>query len=139
VDTIEQYLPHRSPFLFVDEARTEGQIIIASRLFKIEEFFFTGHFPKHPVVPGVLLIEALAQAGGVGAKLLGIRFKGLFVLAKIRSASFRKPVFPGDKLDMEIEICKSSPLVLHQKGSGRVDGELAVEAEWIAMSSGVEE
>jgi len=90
-------------------------------------------------VPGVLLIEALAQAGGVGAKLLGIKPKGLFVLAKIRSASFRKPVFPGDRLDMEIEICKSGSLVLHQKGRGKVDGELAVEAEWIAMSSGVEE
>lgn len=139
MNTIEQYLPHRSPFLFVDEARTEGQTIIASRVFKAEEFFFAGHFPKHPVVPGVLLIEALAQAGGVGAKLLGIRPKGLFVLAKIRSANFRKPVFPGDKLDMEIEICKSGTLVLHQKGRGRIGGELAVEAEWIAMSSGVEE
>lgn len=139
MDTVEQYLPHRSPFLFVDEARTEENRILASRIFKESEFFFAGHFPKYPVVPGVLLIEALAQAGGVGAKLLGIRPKGLFVLAKIRSASFRKPVFPGDRLDMEIEVCKSGSLVLHQKGRGMVGGELAVEAEWIAMSSGEEE
>ncbi len=139
MDSVEQYLPHRPPFLLVDQAWTEGKIIKAFRVFKPEEYFFAGHFPKYPVVPGVLLIEALAQAGGVGAKLLGVKPKGLFVLAKIRSASFRKPVFPGDKLEMEIEICKSGSLVLHQKGRGSVGGELAVEAEWIAMSSGEEE
>lgn len=136
---METYLPHRPPFLFVDVARVEGQTIFAERTFRSDDFFFKGHFPAFPVVPGVLLVEALAQAGGVGAKLLGIKPASLFVLAKLRSATFRRQVRPGDRYEMEIVNVKSSDLVLHQKGVGRVDGEIAVEAEWIAMSSGVPE
>lgn len=137
MDNLESYLPHRAPFLFVDDVRVEGETIVASRRYSADEWFFKGHFPDYPVVPGVLLIEALAQAGGVGAKLLGVKPQGLFVLAKIRSSTFRRQVRPGDTLDMKIEILKSGPFVLHQKGRGMVGGELAVEAEWIAMSSGV--
>lgn len=114
-------------------------MIMASRSYKPEEWFFKGHFPAYPVVPGVLLVEALAQAGGVGAKLLGIKPKGLFVLARIRSATFRRQVRPGERLDMEVWNIKSGALVLHQKGRGMVDGQVAVEAEWVSMSSGVEE
>ncbi|PKL06444.1 MAG: beta-hydroxyacyl-ACP dehydratase [Spirochaetae bacterium HGW-Spirochaetae-9] len=139
MENIESYLPHRQPFLFVDDARVEGSMIMASRSYKPEEWFFKGHFPAYPVVPGVLLVEALAQAGGVGAKLLGIKPKGLFVLARIRSATFRRQVRPGERLDMEVWNIKSGALVLHQKGRGLVDGQVAVEAEWVSMSSGVEE
>ncbi len=139
MENIESYLPHRPPFLFIDDASIDGTTILASRTYKSDDWFFKGHFPAYPVVPGVLLIEALAQAGGVGAKLLGIKPKGLFVLAKIRQATFRRQVKPGDKLDMEVVNLKSSGLVLHQKGVGKVDGEIAVEAEWIAMATEVPE
>lgn len=139
MESIESYLPHRTPFLFVDSATVDGQTIRAQKLFREDEWFFRGHFPEYPVVPGVLLIEALAQAGGVGAKLLGVVPESLFVFAKIRSATFRTQVRPGDCLEMEIVNCKSSNSVLHQKGVGMVNGKVAVEAEWIAMSSGVPE
>ena len=139
MENIESYLPHRPPFLFIDDARIEGTTIKASRTYREDEWFFKGHFPAYPVVPGVLLVEALAQAGGVGAKLLGIKPQSLFVFAKIRSATFRRQVRPGDKLEMEVVNLKSSGLVLHQQGIGKVDGQIAVEAEWIAMASGVPE
>ena len=139
MENIESYLPHRQPFLFVDDVRIEGSKIFALRIFRAEEWFFKGHFPAYPVVPGVLLVESLAQAGGVGAKLLGIKPKGLFVLARIRTATFRRQVRPGEKLDMEVWNVKSGALVLHQKGRGLVDGQVAVEAEWVSMSSGVDE
>lgn len=139
MQTIESYLPHRPPFLFVDSAKISGTTILAERTFRSDDFFFQGHFPAFPVVPGVILVEALAQAGGVGAKLMGIKPASLFVLAKIRSATFRRQVRPGDRYEMEVVNLKSSDLVLHQKGTGRVGGEIAVEAEWIAMSSGVPE
>ncbi|MCX7027490.1 MAG: 3-hydroxyacyl-ACP dehydratase FabZ [Spirochaetes bacterium] len=139
MENIEKYLPHRPPFLFIDDVRIEDSFIIASRLFQADEWFFRGHFPAYPVVPGVLLVEAMAQAGGVGAKLLGIEPQSMFVFAKIRSARFRRQVRPGDLLEIRIENLKSNSLILHQKGLGTVGGEMAVEAEWIAMASGVPE
>jgi len=139
MENVTAYLPHRPPFLFVDEVELDGAKIKAKKTFKSEEWFFKGHFPAFPVVPGVLLIEAMAQAGGVGVKLLGIKPDSMFVFAKIRSATFRQPVFPGNTLEMEIENIKAGALIIHQKGIGKVDGKIAVEAEWIAMASGVPE
>lgn len=139
MENLEHYLPQRPPFLFVDDVEIVGDTIKAKRLFRPDEWFFAGHFPAYPVVPGVLLVETLAQAGGVGAKLLGIQPQSMFVFAKIRSATFRKPVRPGDTLEMEITNVKSGSLVLHQRGTGSVNGKIAVEAEWIAMASGVPE
>jgi 3-hydroxyacyl-[acyl-carrier-protein] dehydratase len=139
MDSIEKYLPHRPPFLFLDGVRIEGPAILASRLYREDEWFFKGHFPDYPVVPGVLLVEALAQAGGVGVKLQGIQPESMFVLAKIRSATFRRQVRPGDTLHIHVENLRSSSRLVHQKGTGTVEGEIAVEAEWIAMASGVPE
>jgi 3-hydroxyacyl-[acyl-carrier-protein] dehydratase len=139
MEQLEHYLPHRPPFLFLDDVHLEGSEILASRVFKEDEWFFKGHFPSYPVVPGVILVEALAQAGGVGAKLLGVKPQSMFVFAKIRSATFRRQVRPGDKVEMRIHVVKSNALVIHQKGVGTVDGDVAVEAEWIAMASGVPE
>lgn len=139
MQNIEAYLPHRKPFLFVDDVSIDGTVIRAQRQFHSDEWFFQGHFPAYPVVPGVLLVEMMAQAGGVGAKLLGIKPQSMFVFAKIRSAVFKRQVRPGDTVVMEISNIKSSSLILHQKGIGTVEGEIAVEAEWIAMASGVPE
>ena len=139
MENIEQYLPQRPPFLFVDDVKVEGTTIFASRTFHSDEWFFAGHFPGYPIVPGVLLVESMAQAGGVGAKIMGIRPQSLFVFAKIRTAVFKRQVRPLDTLEMEIVNLRSSNLVLLQKGIGRVGGEVAVEAEWMAMASGVPE
>lgn len=138
MEQITSLIPHRPPFLFVDEAGIAHGTIKATRHFAADEWFFQGHFPGYPVVPGVLLIEAMAQAGGVGAKLLGNNPRGLFVLAKIRSATFRRQVRPGETLDMEVVNLRSSTQVIHQRGVGKVGDEIAVEAEWIAMSSGAD-
>lgn len=139
LDNIEAYLPHRPPFLFVDNVRIEGDTIVARYTFKEDEWFFKGHFPSFPVVPGVLLVESMAQAGGVGAKLMGIQPRSLFMFAKIKEAKFKRPVRPGDTLEMNITNVRASSVLCHQKGTGSVNGETAVEAEWISLSSGVPE
>jgi 3-hydroxyacyl-[acyl-carrier-protein] dehydratase len=129
-------LPHRPPFLFIDRAWTESGRMFGERLFPAEEPFFAGHFPGYPVVPGVILIEALAQCGGIGAKLLGVDPKGTFVFAKIVEARFKRQVRPGDTLRMEIDMLRGGHMAIRQRGSGYVNGELAVEAEWLAVSGG---
>lgn len=134
---IESLIPHRAPFRFVDRVELdEGDRdkVRGERLFK-DEFFFAGHFPGQPVVPGVILVETLAQCGGIGAKLAGVDEKGTFLFAKIVSARFRRPVRPGERLDMEIENLRATASIIHQRGRGSVGGELAVEAEWISIAA----
>jgi len=139
MNAIEQYLPHRPPFLFVDEAHVEGEMIFASHTYHSEDWFFKGHFPSFAIVPGVLLVESLAQAGGVGAKLMGIYPKSLFMFAKIKEARFKQPVRPGDTVTMEITNIRASSVYLHQKGVGKVGDVVVIEAEWINIASGVPE
>ncbi len=148
---IEAILPHRAPFLFVDEAENlpDGSIR-ARRLFRPEEPFFAGHFPGYPVVPGVLLVETLAQAGGVGM-LLAAREAGAqrdssqsddtgeealtFFLATVNNVKFRRQVRPGELFEMEITTLRGSPRLIKQAGRGFVGGEVAVEAEWLCIAA----
>lgn len=136
---IKSYLPHREPFLFVDKVEIVNGKILAERTYPESEFFFAGHFPGFPVVPGVILVETMAQCGGVGVHKLGIKNAGTFFFAKIKDARFRRPVRPGETLRMEIVNLRASPKIIHQKGAGYVGGELAVEAEWIAIVGDSEE
>lgn len=138
---IESLIPHRAPFRFVDRVELDDadrDKVRGERLFK-DEFFFAGHFPGQPVVPGVILVETLAQCGGIGAKLAGVNEKGTFLFAKIVSARFRRPVRPGEKLEMEIENLRATASIIHQRGKGSVGGELAVEAEWISIAAPLSE
>jgi 3-hydroxyacyl-[acyl-carrier-protein] dehydratase len=127
----DEYLPHRPPFLFVTDLQSvePGQSATGSWQLTGEEAFFGGHFPGRPTLPGVLMVEALAQLGGV-AVLADPKFAGkLPLFGGIERARFRRQVLPGDRLDLEVTLGRMSARA--GKGSGRatVDGELACEAD----------
>jgi len=119
MNDIESYLPHRAPFLFVDEVSVKEDTIFAEHTFRADDWFFKGHFPAFPVVPGVLLVESMAQAGGVGAKLMGIYPKSLLMFAKIKDARFKQPVHPGDTLKMESRMSGHPPSTSIKRESPR--------------------
>jgi len=133
--TLEDLLPHRDPFLFVNKlTNCTDEEIHAEYQFTGEEVFFAGHFPGYPMVPGVLLIEMLAQCGGAGLKQQGIiPEKGLFFLATIEKAKFRKEVKPGDLAVIEVKNLRCSKRVIKQSGVVKVNGEVATEASWMCI------
>jgi len=132
---IESLLPHREPFLFVDEiVEADKEKITAKHVFTEKEFFFRGHFPEYPVVPGVILVETMAQAGGAGLRKLGVLGAGsLFFLATVDKAKFRRQVRPGDEVRLEVENLRVSAKMIKQAGKAYVGGELAAEAEWMCL------
>ncbi|MET3210647.1 UNVERIFIED_CONTAM: 3-hydroxyacyl-[acyl-carrier-protein] dehydratase [Paenibacillus sp. PvR008] len=128
---ILETLPHRYPFLLVDriESVEEGQKAVGIKNVSINEPFFQGHFPGFPVMPGVLIVEAMAQVGGV-AMLSVPDFKGkIALLAGIDGARFRRQAFPGDQLRIEVSITKLKGVIGKGQAVAYVDCELAAEAE----------
>ncbi|MCL2410674.1 MAG: 3-hydroxyacyl-ACP dehydratase FabZ [Treponema sp.] len=132
---IKKLIPHREPFLFVDEiVEATKEKIIAKYMFTGKEWFFKGHFAEYPVVPGIILVEAMAQSGGAGLCQLGIiGGNALFFLATIDKVKFRRPVRPGDEARCEIENLRVSPRMIKQRGNVYVGDELAAEAEWMCL------
>jgi len=133
VARIQELLPHRYPFLLVDRVLElePNQRILAVKNVSINEPFFQGHFPGHPVMPGVLVIEALAQAGGILTQLShqsGAEGK-LFYLVKIDNAKFSKMVVPGDQLVLQVELKRTIRNMALYQGIARVDGEQVACAE----------
>ncbi len=131
VKEIQEIIPHRYPFLLIDgvEEIEDGKRVVAVKNVSMNEYFFQGHFPQEPVMPAVLIIEALAQAGAV--VLLSMeQFKGkIAYFTGIDKAKIRKKVVPGDVLKLEVEIIKIKGPAGIGKAIATVDGKKAVEAE----------
>lgn len=130
-------LPHRYPMLLVDrvEEIIPDRSIRAIKAVTINEGFFQGHFPGRPIMPGVLIVEALAQAAGVLAvESLGLAGSGKLVyFMAIENAKFRKPVEPGVLLSLEVEFVQKRSSVCKFAGVARIDGQVAAEASFTAM------
>ncbi|MDR3477796.1 MAG: 3-hydroxyacyl-ACP dehydratase FabZ [Gammaproteobacteria bacterium] len=141
IHEILKYLPHRHPFLLIDRVieMEEGKSLVAIKNVTINEPFFVGHFPGRPVMPGVLILEALAQAAGVLAykSTNTLPSEGvLYYFAGIDNARFRRVVEPGDQLRLEVKVIKTKRDMWKLEGAAHVDGELACSAELLSARRG---
>ncbi len=134
INEILRFLPHRYPFLLIDRV-TEIELdrrIVALKNVSINEPFFQGHFPHVPVMPGVLVLEAMAQAAGILSFATMGRHaddSSVYYFAGIDQARFKRPVSPGDQLILEVEILRKSRLLWKFQGTALVDGQKVAEAE----------
>src|SRR6185437_11738848 len=130
INEIRSYLPHRYPFLLVDRIiEIEDERIVGIKNVTVNEPFFNGHFPDFPVMPGVLIVEAMAQTAGVLVlRSIPDRDKKLVLLVAIENARFRKPVVPGDTLRLEMKVIKRKASVAKMAGVATVDGVIVAEA-----------
>ncbi|KPJ94671.1 MAG: 3-hydroxyacyl-ACP dehydratase [Gammaproteobacteria bacterium SG8_11] len=142
IKEILKHLPHRYPFLLVDRVLDYrlGEYLVALKNVTINEPFFTGHFPGHPIMPGVLILEALAQATGI------LAFKTtnaspedgtLYYLVGVDEARFKQPVIPGDQLQLSIRIVKSKRGIYKFQGEASVDGNVVASADLMCAERAV--
>ena len=137
INEIREYLPHRYPFLLVDrvvELDTEAKRIRAYKNVTINEPFFTGHFPQHPIMPGVLIIEAMAQAAGIlGFKMMDVKPSDgtLYYFVGSDKLRFRQPVLPGDQLILEAKYLSVKRGIWKFECEASVDGKAVCSAEII--------
>src|SRR6476646_10104756 len=137
IQAIEKILPHRYPFLLIDRVlELEDMRVVAIKNVTMNEPHFTGHFPGFPVMPGVLIVEAIAQAAGVLVlNRIKNRSEKLVFLAMIENARFRKPVVPGDQLRLEVIFHKLKPSVAKILGIVTVNGVVVAEADLMCTLS----
>jgi len=137
LEEIKRLIPHRYPFLYIDRVinTVPRKSAVGIKNVTANEPFFQGHFPKKPVLPGVIIIEAMAQAASV---LVGYSTNladtdALVYFMSIDKARFRRMVGPGDRLELHVEVVREGSKIWKFKGIGKVDGETAAEAEFMAM------
>ena len=130
-EQIKEIIPHRDPFLLIDtiEEMEVGKRVVATKHMKPDEFWFKGHFPDYPVVPGVLMLEMCAQAGAVAMLAMPENKGKIGFFGGVKEAKFRRQVVPGDTLRIEVEIIKVKGPVGVGKAIATVNGEKAVSAE----------
>jgi beta-hydroxyacyl-ACP dehydratase FabZ len=138
INEVMDFLPHRYPFLMIDrilEFEADKRIVGLKNV-TINEPFFQGHFPGHPIMPGVLLLEAMAQTGGVMALMSlpaeEVKKKVLYFMS-LDKAKFRKPVTPGDQVRFELTMLRKRGTIMSFKAVATVDGAVVAEAEMMAM------
>lgn len=134
IHEILKYLPHRYPFLLVDKvlACTPGEALVAVKNVSVNEPYFTGHFPRRPVMPGVLIIEALAQATGILAFKTAQATPAsgtMYYLAAVDNARFKQPVEPGDQLILDVKLQRAVRGVWKFSGEAKVDGRVVASAD----------
>jgi beta-hydroxyacyl-ACP dehydratase FabZ len=131
IQAIREILPHRYPMLLVDRIdELEEERVVGIKNVTVNEPFFAGHFPDFPVMPGVLIIEAMAQVAGVLVlSSIPDRHSKLVLLVSIEQAKFRKPVRPGDQLRIEMKVLRRKASVAKMNGTATVDGAVVAEAE----------
>jgi len=135
VQQILDFLPHRYPMLLVDRILEveEGERIVGLKNVTINEPFFNGHFPGHPIMPGVLIVEAMAQAGGLlmMSEMENVAEKVVYFMS-LDDVKWRKPVVPGDQLIFEVELVQRRRTVMKMRGVAKVDGVTVAEATMMA-------
>jgi len=142
IEDIQRYIPHRYPFLLVDRVLDYelGQWIRAIKNVTINEAFFAGHWPQRPVMPGVLILEGMAQTSGILAFLTTgddpSSSKNIFYFAAIDKVRFKRVVEPGDQLLFNVEVMKAKRDVVKVMGQALVDDEVACSAEWLCVRKG---
>ncbi len=136
IDAIQQIIPHRYPFLLLDRILelVPGERAVGLKNVSADEPFFQGHFPGHPVMPGVLIVEAMAQTGAV-MMLAGENESGSRIpfFAGMEKVKFRRPVVPGDQLRLELSMLRQRSGVCRMEGRALVGGDLAAQAEILAV------
>jgi 3-hydroxyacyl-[acyl-carrier-protein] dehydratase len=143
IHEILEYLPHRYPFLLVDRVLevVPGERIVALKNVSFNEPFFPGHYPHHPVMPGVLVVEALAQAAAIlSFKTMGGKSddKSVYYFVGIDGARFKRPVSPGDQLVLEVSILKSKHSIWKYAAQAKVNDQVAAEAELMCTLRSIE-
>jgi 3-hydroxyacyl-[acyl-carrier-protein] dehydratase len=135
IQEIRDILPHRYPMLLVDRIlELEEERIVGIKNVTVNEPFFVGHFPEFPVMPGVMVVEAMAQVAGVLVlKSVPDRKNKLVLLASIEEAKFRRPVRPGDQLRIEMKVSKRKANIAKMHGQATVDGVVVAEAELMCV------
>lgn len=131
IQEIKDVIPHRYPFLLVDKVleKEEGKRVVGIKNVSANEPFFQGHFPDYPVMPGVLIVEALAQVGAIAVLDIEENKGKIGFLAGIDKCRFKRQVKPGDQLRLEVEITRMKGPIGKGKGIATVDGEIACVAE----------
>ncbi len=135
-EEIKELIPHRDPFLFVDSCKVikPGEHGISDRLFTKDEYFFKGHFPNQPIVPGVIIVEAMAQTAGIVVSYKLKEFKEKSVLfMSVNKAKFRKPIHPDEKVSFEVKFINSVRDVYKFEGACYKENVKVSEAEFSAM------